>query len=243
MTAYEDKTYGERIAADYDAFYRPPGTEAIDLLAELAAAGPALELGIGTGRYALPLQARGVAVHGIDASPAMLQQLAAKPGGERIPISVGSFADFELTPRFSLIYVVFNTFFALLTQEEQLRCFASVARHLLSGGVFVIEAFVPDLSRYQRNQNVSAIDVQMDAVKLDVSRLDRARQHITATHVHLGAQGVRLFPVQLRYAWPSELDLMARLAGMRLQHRWSDWQRSAFGSESAKHISVYALSA
>ena len=243
MTAYEEKTYGERIAADYDAMYLPPEGAAIDLLAGLAGAGPALELGIGTGRYALPLQARGVSVHGIDASPAMLQKLATKPGGERIPVSVGSFADFELTPRFSLIYVVFNTFFALLTQEEQLRCFASVARHLLSGGVFVIEAFVPDLSRYRHKQNVSAIDVQVDAVKLDVSRLDRASQQITATHVILSAQGVRLFPVQLRYAWPSELDLMARLAGMCLQHRWSDWQRSPYGSDSGKHISMYALSA
>lgn len=237
---YEDNTYGDAIADVYDRFYGPPAPEAIDLLAELAGAGPALELGIGTGRYALPLQARGVAVHGIDASTAMLRRLASKAGGADIPVRLGSFADFSLGERFSLIYVVFNTFFALLTQEEQVQCFASVARHLAPNGVFLIEAFVPDLSRFQREQSLKVVNIATSAVKLDAARLDRARQRITAAHIYFDSQGVHLYPVQLRYAWPSELDLMARLAGLRLRERWSGWQRQAFTSDSGAHISVYA---
>ncbi len=241
MKHFQEETYGELIADVYDSIYPPPEPAAIDLLADLAGAGPALELGIGTGRYALPLQGRGVTVHGIDASPAMVQQLAARPQGDRITVTLGSFADFTLDQRFSLIYIVFNTFFGLLTQEDQISCFASVGRHLNANGVFLIEAFVPDLNRFQRDQNVSAINIEIDSVQLDVAKLDRAKQQITATHVRLSENGLRLFPVKLRYAWPSELDLMARLAGLRLQHRWSDWQQSPFDSKSQKHISVYTL--
>lgn len=240
MTEYREETYGEYIADLYDTWY-PADAAAIDMLAELAEGGPALELGIGTGRIALPLQARGIEVYGIDASPAMIAKLRAKPGGEHISVVLGSFADFDLPQRFNLIYVVFNTFFSLLTQEEQMQCFASVAHHLRPDGVFVIEAFVPDLCRFSRGQNVSSVDLRLDAVKLDVSKLDKATQQVMAQHVLLSEKGIRLFPVKLRFAWPSELDLMARLAGMKREHRWSNWQGHPFGSDSGKHISVYGL--
>lgn len=239
MTDYRDETYGDRIASLYDDWYESYDEAMVALLADLGGRGPALELGIGTGRIALPLQARGLTVHGIDASAAMIEKLRAKPGGDAIPVTLGSFAEFDLDERFSLIYVVFNTFFALLTQEDQIRCFASVARHLQADGVFVLEAFVPDLTRFNRGQNVSGISVDVDVVKLDVSHLDLATQQVMAQHVLLTEAGVRLFPVKLRFAWPSELDLMARLAGMRLQQRWSDWERRPFDANAAKHISVY----
>src|SRR5438093_3022555 len=157
VTEYDSSTYGERIASSYDELYGHLGSSEpiVALLAELADGGPALELGIGTGRIALPLHQRGVPVHGIDASPAMVARLRAKRGGERIPVTIGDFVDLPVEGTYRLIYVVFNTFFALLTQEDQLRCFAAVAAHLTANGCFVIEAFVPDLTLYDRQQRTS----------------------------------------------------------------------------------------
>src|SRR6185369_719174 len=152
--SYEPETYGDRIAVVYDALLPPRVEEstanAVEFLAPLAGTGPVLELGIGTGRVALPLASRGIAVHGIDASESMIARLREKPGGEQIPVTVGDFKTLPMTEQFTLIYVVFNTFFALLTQEDQLACFAAVAEHLLPGGSFVIEAFVPDPTMYER---------------------------------------------------------------------------------------------
>jgi len=241
MADYDETTYGERIADVYDTLTEIPTDtdEAVALLAELARGGRALELGIGTGRLALPLRARGIKVEGIDASPAMVEKLRGKPGGREIPVTMGNFAELAVDGRFGLIYVAFNTFFALLTQEDQLRCFAGVAAHLESQGAFLIEAFVPDLSRFDRGQRLQATDVEMERVRIDVARHDSVAQQIVAQHVVFTEAGTRFYPVRLRYCWPSELDLMARLAGLRLENRWGGWLRQPFSAASNKHISIY----
>ncbi len=194
---------------------------AVAFLVELAHAGPALELAIGTGRLALPLAERGVEVHGIDASEAMVARLRSKSGGERIPVTIGDFADVPIEGRYALVYVVFNTLFALQTQEAQIRCFRNVAACLADGGVFVVEAFVPDLSRFDRGRH------------------HPVEQRVESQHVLLSEQGIRFYPVQIRYAYPSELDLMARLAGLQLRARFGGWRREPFTAASAMHVSVY----
>ena len=200
-----------------------------------------LELGIGTRRLALPLRARGIRVEGIDASPAMVEKLRGKPGGREIPVTIGNFAEVGVEGRFSLIFVAFNTFFALLTQEDQLRCFANVAAHLEPLGGFVIEAVVPELSRFDRGQRLEATDVEIERVRIDVARHDPVTQRIVAQHVVFTETGTRFYPVRLRYCWSLELDLMARLAGLRLENRWGGWLKQPFGAASGKHISLYAL--
>lgn len=249
MNTFQPNTYGERIAGIYDELYADYDPAAIAALNQLAHGGlahtgqprpsPALELGIGTGRIALPLQQTGVEVHGIDASESMVAKLRLKPGGDALPVTFGDFADVPVEGHYTLIYVLFNTFYALLTQEEQLRCMRNVARHLEPQGVFVIEAFVPDLTRYSGGQSVR-VSLDNNRVQLDAAQLDPVTQQITAQHVMLTEQGISLFPVKLRYVWPAELDLMARLAGLQLRHRWGDWQGGAFSAQSSKHISIYA---
>lgn len=240
MDSYQDDTYGERIAGVYDAWYGKYDEAAIQTLAGLARGRRALELGIGTGRIALPLQQKGVEVHGIDASQAMVAQLRRKPGGERIPVTFGNFADLAVEGQFFLIYVPFNTFYALLEQEEQVRCFQNAAAHLTPDGVFVIEAFVPDLARYSTGrQTMRVISQDTDELRFDASTLDPLRQQISSQHVLLSEKGVQLYPAKLRFVWPSEMDLMARLAGMRLRVRWGSWAQEAFTAESSRHISVY----
>jgi SAM-dependent methyltransferase len=243
MDDYGPPTYGDRIAGIYDEWHAPSSFEAagIDFLAGLAAGGPALELGIGTGRVGLPLAERGVEVHGVDASPAMIERLRAKPGGDRIPVALADFADFDLEGRFALVFVVFNGFWALLTSERQVACFRAVARHLQPGGAFVIEAFVPDPGRFDRGQRIGALQVGSDRAIIEVSRHDAARQRVTSQLAELGPGGVRMFPVQVRYVWPSELDLMAQLAGMRLRERWGGWRQELFDDRSLRHVSVYEL--
>jgi len=241
MQDYDERTYGERIAEIYDQQTPPIERIAIDLLEKLAQGGPVLELGIGTGRIALPLQQRGLQVDGIDASQAMVAKLRQKLGGQEIRIYEGDFAKVEVEGSYALIFVVFNTLFALLSQEEQITCFRNVASRLTPKGSFLVEAFVPDLSRFDRRQRVAAIGVEADRVRLDVSQVNPAAQVVTTQHVFLTADGVKLYPVKLRYSWPVELDLMARLAGLKLKHRWADWQEQAFDDESQKHISVYEL--
>ena len=245
MARYEPDTYGDRWAEVYDTWVSRQthisDAEAIaDRLAELAGGGPALELAIGTGRVALPLKTRGVEVHGIDASDAMVEKLRAKPGGDAIPVMVGDFADVGVEGSFSLIYVAFNTFFALLTQEDQVRCFGNVAAHLTQDGLFVLEAFVPDPTYYERGQSVRTTEVGSDLVSLTAAMHDPIEQRIRATILEFEDGGTRMLPVQLRYAWPSELDLMARLAGLRLRDRWSGWDGAPFDSSSTSHVSVYA---
>ncbi len=239
MKGFKPPTYGDVIAGTYDGLYGDVSDEQIDRLEELARGGRALELGVGTGRVALPLSERGVEVHGIDASEAMLKELRSKPGSDRIEAFTGDFRIIETDARYRLIYVVFNTFFAQVTQEDQLACFASVAEHLESGGVFLLEVFFPDLARFDRGQTVRATSVALDSVQLEVTKHDRARQTISNQHVVIGPDGVKLYPVVLRYAWPPELDLMALAAGMRLRERWAGWDRGPFTSGSGRHISIY----
>ena len=241
---YGATTYGDRWADVYDERFEDrfarDTVDAVAFLLELAGDGPALELGIGTGRVAIPLSGQGVRVHGIDASRAMVTKLRRKPGGRRIPVTVDDFERAPVRGSFRLVYVVFNTIFALLTQEAQVRCFAAVARRLQPGGAFVVQAFVPDLSRFDMDQRVEALEVGVDDVRLDVSVHDPVLQRVTVQHVHIEGERVRLDPVELRYAFPSELDLMARLAGLELRDRWSSWRRDPFTSESTGHVSVYA---
>ena len=241
MAEYEADTYGERIADVYDALYagRWDTDGAVELLADLAGAGPALELGIGTGRLALPLAQRGVAVHGIDTSARMVAKLREKSGGAEIPVLIGDFADVGIAGPFALVYVAVNTFFGLPSQEEQVRCFRNVADRLTPGGAVVIEAFVPDPARFDRGQRLGGLQVTMDAVALEATVHDPLNQRLTSQHVVLTEGGIRLYPARLRYAWPSELDLMAQLAGLRLRDRWANWRREPFTAASMGHVSVY----
>jgi SAM-dependent methyltransferase len=232
--------YGDCWAEVYDEHYAGMDpAPAVEFLAGLAGDSRVLELAIGTGRVALPLARRGIAVEGIDASGAMVERLRAKPGGEAIPVAFGDMAQVPATGPFGLVYLVFNALFGLLSQARQAECFRNVARVLGPGGVFVIECFVPDLSRFDRGQCVQARAVTEDSVIFELSRHDAASQRITAQIVTLDGQGAHLRPVALRYAWPSELDLLARQAGLRLRARYSGWDQQPFSSSSNGHVSVY----
>lgn len=239
MNFYTDKTYGERVAGIYDEWYTDHDPLAIDALAELAHGGRALELGIGTGRIALPLSSKNIEVHGIDAAPSMIARLREKEGGERITVIEGSFSELAVEGEFDLVYIMFNTFFALSSQDEQVRCFRNVAAHLKRDGCFVIEAFVPDLNRFIGGQVNWATKVTADEVQLDVGQHDMATQKVVSQKIVITDGSVRLYPVQIRYVWPSEFDLMAQLAGLRLHERWSNWKREPFTSENWNHISIY----
>ena len=250
MNDYTAATYGDRIAEVYDEMYpkRANVDPTVDALAQFANGGAALELGIGTGRIALPLAERGIEVHGIDASEAIVAKMRAKPGGGVIPVTTSDFSQFNLIEdnrekRFSLVYVGFNTLFQATSQEAQVQCFRSAAAHLTDDGVFVIEAFVPDPTRFTRGQIVSAGRVESDLVSLEISRHDPVNQFVHSQHLFVSESGIKLYPVQVRYSWPSELDLMAQLAGMRLRERWGDWDGSPITASSENHISIYERAA
>ena len=234
-------SFDETNAAHYDELAQRGDEEAaVSFLRRLAGDGPALELGIGTGRIALPLAARGVVVDGIDLSEPMVARLRAKPGGDRLDVTIGDFAEVGVSGLYRLVYVVFNSFFNLLSQEDQVRCFENVAAHLTGDGAFVIEAFVPTfLVRLDHDQYVHAEAINVDGVRLDLLRHDGASQMIEENHVSLSPAGVQFNPVVQRYAWPAELDLMARIAGLRLAERWGGWKREPFASASELHVSVY----
>jgi SAM-dependent methyltransferase len=232
-------SFGEDVAESYDDTPRGDEDAAVAFLQALAGHGPALELAVGTGRIALPLADRGIRVDGIDISPAMVARLRAKPGGDLMSVTIGDFADVPVPGVYRLIYVVFNTLFNLLTQEDQVRCFENVAAHLTDDGSFVVEAGSPaSFYRLRKDQYVDAESVEVDAVKLDLLRHDPARQMIDESHVSISGTGVRLNPIVQRYAWPAELDLMARIAGLRLKERWDGWNCEPF---TGKHnvVSVY----
>jgi SAM-dependent methyltransferase len=242
MENYEPITsFGDNAAETYDDIsQRGDEVATVDFLEQLARRGPALELAIGTGRIALPLADRAIRVDGVDISPAMVARLRAKPGGDRISVTIGDFADVPVPGDYRLIFVIFNTLFNLLTQQEQVRCFENVAAHLTDNGVFVVEAFVPTfLHRLRDNQYVDAEAVAVDEVRLDVARHDAVSQRLDESHVTLSRAGVQVNPIVTRYAWPAELDLMARIAGLRLKDRWAGWGREAFDSMSRRHVSVY----
>jgi SAM-dependent methyltransferase len=234
------KSFLGKAAEQYDRHARGDEEDAVAFLAELAGAGPALELAIGTGRIGLPLAAGGVAVEGIDLSPDMVAQLRKKPGGGDIPVTIGDFSEVPVSGSYRLVYIVFNTFFNLLHQEEQVRCFENVAAHLADDGAFLIEARVPaHIHALPENQYVHAEEVGVDEVWLDVAKYDPVTQRLEETHVRLGAGGVGLFPIVTRYCYPSELDLMARIAGLRLRERWGGWSREPFDARSELAVSVY----
>ncbi|APU13329.1 MULTISPECIES: class I SAM-dependent DNA methyltransferase [Actinoalloteichus] len=201
--------------------------------------GRVLELAVGTGRIALPLAARGIAVEGIEGSPAMVERLRAKPGGAAVPTTVGDMAEVAVTGPFQLSYLVFNTLFNLVTQQRQLDCFHNVAKVLAPGGLFVLECFIQDVSEFDRGQRVATRALTEDSVKLEYQLHDPVEQTVTYQRVRIGADGITLSPLRLRYCWPSELDLMARLAGMRLRERYDHWDRSPFTTASRRHVSVY----
>jgi len=234
-------SFGDDAAEIYDELSRRGDEIAtVAFLAQLARGGPVLELAIGTGRIALPLAAQGVEVEGIDFSPAMIARLRAKPGGLQIPVTLGNFADVAVPNTYRLIYVVFNTLFNLLTQDEQVRCFENVAAHLTEDGVFVVEGGVPtEFCRSRNNQYVNLEALAVDNVRLDVARYDPVTQLLEETHVTLSSSGTQLNPIVTRYAWPSELDLMARIAGLRLKERWANWAREPLASTSNNCISVF----
>jgi SAM-dependent methyltransferase len=232
-------SFDDEVAESYDKHPRGDEEEAVALLEELARGGPALELANGTGRIALPLAARGIRVDGIDLSTAMVAKLRTKPGGEELSVTIGDFSDVPVDGEYRLIYVVYNTLFNLLTQDDQVRCFENVAAHLTDDGLFVVEAHVPnDFYRLRNNQYVDAESVGVDKVRLDVARHDPVTQRLEENHVSLSREGIRLNPIVMRYSWPSELDLMARIAGLRLKERWDGWQRQPFTS-TGNCVSVY----
>ena len=238
--------FGERVAARYDDestdLFAPAVVDpVVDFLADLAGHGAALELGIGTGRIALPLAQRGVRVHGIDLSAAMVARLRAKPGAEQIGVTIGDFATTTVEGRFSVAYLVFNTINNLTTQDGQVACFQNVAAHLEVGGCFVIEVGVPGLQRLPPGETVRAFKVS--ATRLGFDEYDVVSQGLISHHYSVVDGNLDFVSVPFRYVWPSELDLMARLAGMRLRERWSGWKREPFTSDSIKHVSVWEKTA
>jgi SAM-dependent methyltransferase len=236
--------FDEPVAAQYDDIRAPEFDPAevartADFLAEAAGGGRALELGIGTGRIALPLAARGVPVHGIDLSAAMVARLRAKPGGERIEVTLGDFATARAEGEFRLAYLVFNTIMNVTTQDDQVEVFRNVARHLESGGRFVVEVMLPELRLLPPGQSAVPFGTGPERWAFDLYHV--ATQEMSSNYVYVdeaaGTGRVRSIP--FRYVWPAELDLMARIAGMRLVERWADWSRTPFGDESTKHVSVW----
>ena len=234
--------FGERVAAKYDEtsgeMFDPAVVgPTVELLAELAGDGAALELGIGTGRIAVPLAVRGVPVHGIDLSEAMVERLRAKPGAERIEVTIGDFATARVDGTFSVAYLVYNTINNLTTQDEQVACFQNVAAHLEPGGCFLIEVGVPALQRLPPGETFRPFDVSENHLGFD--EYDVVSQGLISHHYWKVDGTFERSSTPFRYVWPSELDLMARLAGMTLRDRWSGWSREPFTADSRKHVSVW----
>lgn len=244
MEGFDPATsFGPEVARRYDDDdLRGDEAETVDFLAGLAGSGPVLELAIGTGRIALPFRERGMRVDGIELSPDMVARLREKPGGAEIDVAIGDMASVSAPSHdYTLAYLVYNTIHNILAQEDQVRCFENVARHLAPSGVFVVEASVAIAMRGQ-DQFVDVEQLANGKVVLDVNRYDPVTQVLDENHVSLTNDGVRLGPISQRLIWPSEMDLMARIAGMRLVHRWGGWNAEPFTAESGRHVSVYALS-
>jgi SAM-dependent methyltransferase len=243
----EDGTFDERVAARYDESggerFDPVAIErTVDVLAELAGDGPALELGVGTGRIAVPLAARGIRVHGVDLSSAMVARLRAKPGGADVGVTIGDFATTTVAGSFALVYVVFNTIGNLTTQASQVACFRNAAAHLRPGGTFLVEVLVPELRRLPPGETFRVFDASDTYFGID--EFDVATQRLVSHHLELKPDGtVDRVSTPFRYVWPSELDLMAELAGMRLRDRWGGWEKEPFTNESRTHVSVWEKAA
>jgi SAM-dependent methyltransferase len=238
----DDGYFGETVAARYDEssgdMFEPHVVDAVvGILTELADGGRALELGIGTGRIALPLARRGITVHGIDLSRAMVARLRDKPGGDAIGVTVGDFATTRVDGTFSVAYLVFNTIMNLTTQAAQVACFRNVATHLEPGGCFVIEVMVPELRKLPAGQNVVPFHVSPTRWSFDL--YDVATQTMSSNYIEVVDGRGEYRSIPFRYVWPAELDLMAELAGLRLRERWDGWTRDPFTSESRQHVSIW----
>jgi SAM-dependent methyltransferase len=238
--------FGERVAERYDESTADLSASAVvepvvDFLVDLAFDGSALELGIGTGRIALPLAQRGLRVHGIDLSEAMVARLRAKPGADQIGVTIGDFATTTVEARFSVAYLVFNTIMNLTSQDEQVACFQNVAAHLRPGGCFVIEVGIPDLQRLPPGETVRPFTVS--ATRLGFDEYDIAAQGLISHHYWIDDGRLETVSMPFRYVWPAELDLMAQLAGMSLRERWSGWEREPFTGDSRQHVSVWEKTA
>jgi len=234
--------FDEPIAARYDdtssEMFAPEHVDpAVEFLAGLSWDGTALELGIGTGRLALPLSRKGIRVHGIDLSPQMVARLRTKPGGENLAVTIGDFATTKLGTRFSLAYLVYNTIENLTTQDAQVSCFCNVAEHLEPGGCFVVEVGVPQLQRLPPGETVRPFSVTPTHLGFD--EIDVATQRLTSHHYLIDDGLAQVVSMPFRYVWPAELDLMARIAGMTLRERWADWTREPYTDESDSHVSVW----
>ena len=243
MEGYDETTYGERFADVYDDWYGSiTDTEAcVEAVAALADGGPVLELGVGTGRLAIPLAQRGLAITGVDASPAMLAALSAKPGGDAVEAVLGDMTDPPVgAPRFAVVFVAYNTLFNLVTEEGQRSCLTNAAHQLAPGGCVVVEAFVPDVS-YAAAEAVVPKHVTADKVVLSVSRHDPVSQEVIGQYVDISEAGIRLRPWHIRWSTPEQLDAMATEAGLGLSQRWASWSGDPFDETSASHISVYRL--
>ncbi len=239
---HDDGCFGESVAARYDAssaeMFEPAVVDpVVDVLARLAGRGRALELGIGTGRIALPLARRGVPVHGIELSGAMAARLRAKPGGEDVEVTLGDFATTSVEGTFSLVYLVFNTISNLTTQDAQVACFRNVAAHLEPGGSFVIEVGIPDLQRLPPGETARVF--HLSRTRWGIDEYDVARQGLVSHHFETVDGRIEHVSMPFRYTWPAELDLMARLAGMRLRHRWAGWHGEPLTRDSRSHVSVW----
>lgn len=238
---HSDGYFHESVASTYDDDVNAADSEAInpvvDFLAELAGGGSALEFGIGTGRIALPLAMKGVDVHGIDLSHAMLTKLAEKPGGDRIPVTQGDFATTSCEGSFSLVYLIFNTIMNLTTQDKQIKCFQNAASHLNPGGSFVIEVMVPALQRIPFGETNHVFEFRDDYWGIDT--YDVVSQSLTSHHLRIRNQELEQSSIPFRYVWPSELDLMARIANLKLKARWGGWEKEPFTNTSHYHVSVW----
>jgi SAM-dependent methyltransferase len=238
----EESRYGEAWHEVYDTWHPVDGrvVSAVAALRKLADGGRILELGVGTGRLAIPLSRGGVQIHGIEASARMLSVLRSKAGGENIPVTVGNMRDVPADGRFAVVFVAASTLFCLLTQEDQVRCFENVSRHLEDDGHFVVECFVPGREHPAEGSRVVPWVLTGAECRLHIAEGDPVTQRIRSSTLSVAQKGaVRIVPVELRYAWPAELDLMARLASLQLRWRWSNWDRAPFTAVSGQHVSVY----
>ncbi len=240
MKGYGPRTFGELNAEDYDLLHDPGTTEAaVDLLTDLSRGQRTLELAIGTGRIAIPLARHGCDISGIEASPEMIAKLREKPGGEGIPVTVGDMSEVAANGRFGFIFLVFNTLFNLTSQEAQLRCFRNASEMLEPGGAFLVETFVPDIAQFRDNRGLRPRHIDLHTLTLEAAIHDPVTQLIEYQYLRFTPEGIRMTPLPMRYAWPSEIDLMARLAGLARESRWGGWDQSPFSAQSRMHISVY----
>lgn len=231
--------FGRFAAEHYDDGPELDPAPAVDFLAGLAAGGPVLELAIGTGRVALPLAARGLAVAGVDASAEMVAKMRAKPGGAQLPVALGDMADVPVSGRYPLVYLVYNTLFNLVREQRQRDCFRNVARVLAPGGAFVVETYVPDPADFDRDEQVQVRDVTGHSATIRMHRYDRDEQTFVRQTITFDSAGVHLSPFSMRYCWPDQIDEMAEAAGLRLAERYADWHRRPFDPTSTTHVSVY----